>query len=471
MRMLDPSTPATGQPSCRRHTGSPVPARARRRSCPRPCATRLRPGPHWASTCPTSRGRWTVQHPAGPTSRRWRRLRRRSDSTPSGSRTTWGSATRMPAGAAPGSRGRCSRRSRSRPRGLRLGSYVTAVPYRNPALLAKMAETLDEVSGGRLILALGAGWNEPEFKAYGFPWVWRFDRFEDGLRIITSMLRAGRADHEGRVESARGALVRPRGPRPDGLPVMVGAAAPRMLRLAAELADEWNAGMRTPAALAPMLAALGAACEEVGRDLSRSGVPRRRWWRSGPRPASTTTSIARGSWDDPLRGSAAPDRRRAAPVSGPRHGHHVQVQLRPNRIESVTGFASVIEVLRSGLSRWPFRGRRRVRRGILRPMPLDEYRRKRDFAKTPEPAPGSLPPPAPVVGRGHCWQSPPRPVPVAGSSSSGTGPPACTTTSASRSMACSSRGPYQRAPRWIRPRAGWPSTSRITRSSTSTSRA
>jgi alkanesulfonate monooxygenase SsuD/methylene tetrahydromethanopterin reductase-like flavin-dependent oxidoreductase (luciferase family) len=72
---------------------------------------------------------------------------------------------------------------------VRLGSYVTAVPYRNPALLAKMAETLDEVSGGRVILALGAGWNEPEFTAYGFPWERRFEWFEDGLRIITSMLR------------------------------------------------------------------------------------------------------------------------------------------------------------------------------------------------------------------------------------------------------------------------------------------
>ena len=147
---------------------------------------------------------------------------------------------------------------------VRLGTYVTAVPYRNPALLAKMAETLDEVSGGRVILALGAGWNEPEFTAYGFPFERRFDRFEDGLRIITSMLRTGRADHDGRLESARGALIRPRGPRPAGLPVMVGAAAPRMLRLTAELADEWNAGMRTP----------GGPRPDAGR--ARCGARRRR---------------------------------------------------------------------------------------------------------------------------------------------------------------------------------------------------
>jgi probable F420-dependent oxidoreductase len=174
---------------------------------------------------------------------------------------------------------------------VRLGTYVTAVPYRNPALLAKMAETLDEVSGGRVILGLGAGWNEPEFSAYGFPWERRFDRFEDGLRIITSMLSTGRADHEGWVESARGALVRPRGPRPGGLPVMVGAAAPRRLRLAAELADEWNAGMRTPSGLVTMLAALDAACEEVGRDPLTIRRSAEAMSRSGRPPAPTTTSI------------------------------------------------------------------------------------------------------------------------------------------------------------------------------------
>ena len=130
-----------------------------------------------------------------------------------------------------------------------LGTYVTNVPFRNPALLAKMAETLDEVSGGRLILGLGAGWNEPEFGAYGFPFEDRFDRFEDSLRIIRSMLRTGTAHHEGSVVQARGARLEPRGPRPGGLPVMVGAAGPRMLRLAAELADHWNGSLRAPGEL------------------------------------------------------------------------------------------------------------------------------------------------------------------------------------------------------------------------------
>lgn len=229
---------------------------------------------------------------------------------------------------------------------VRLGTYVTAMPYRNPALLAKMAETLDEVSGGRAILGLGAGWNEPEFAAFDFPWERRFDRFEDGLRIITSMLRTGRADHEGHAASARGALIRPRGPRPAGLPVMVGAAAPRMYRLCAELADEWNAGMRTPAALRPMLAALDAACAAVGRDWGSIRRSAEAMVEIGGQASPDDDPDERGSWDDPLRGT--PDEIAAGLRRYRRLGlDHVQVQLRPNRLASVRAFAPVIEILRA----------------------------------------------------------------------------------------------------------------------------
>lgn len=209
---------------------------------------------------------------------------------------------------------------------VRLGTYVTAMPFRNPALLAKMAETLDEVSGGRFILGLGAGWNEPEFRAFGFPFERRFDRFEDGLRIITSMLHTGRADHDGRLESANGARIDPRGPRPAGLPVMVGAAGPRMLRLTAELADEWNAGMRSPEDLVPMLAAVDAACEAAGRD---------------PRtlPRSAETLVETGDGFDPA--AVETHLRRYADLGIA----HVQVQLRPNSIAGVRAFAPVLGAL------------------------------------------------------------------------------------------------------------------------------
>jgi probable F420-dependent oxidoreductase len=211
---------------------------------------------------------------------------------------------------------------------VRLGTYVSAAPFRNPALLAKMAETLDEVSGGRVILGLGAGWNEPEFRAFGFPFERRFDRFEDGLRIITSMLRTGRADHQGQLESAHGAQIQPRGPRPSGPPVMVGAAGPRMLRLTAELADEWNAGMRSPEDLGPMLAKVDAACAAVGRD-------------PGTLVRSAETLVETGAALDPQAVAARLRRYGEMGIA------HVQVQLRPNSIVGVRAFAPVLEALAS----------------------------------------------------------------------------------------------------------------------------
>jgi probable F420-dependent oxidoreductase len=222
---------------------------------------------------------------------------------------------------------------------VRLGTYVSAAPLRNPALFAKMAETLDEVSGGRLILGLGAGWNEPEFRAFGVPFDHRFDRFEDALRIITSMLRAGRADWSGAYAQARGARIRPRGPRPEGLPVMIGAAGPRMLRLTAELADEWNAGMRTPDEVAPLLAALDAACVEVGRDPATL-----------PRSCEVLVRTVPAPDDRPreereLRGTPetiVAELRRYAALGIT----HLQVQLRPNEVAAVEAFAGVIAILR-----------------------------------------------------------------------------------------------------------------------------
>jgi alkanesulfonate monooxygenase SsuD/methylene tetrahydromethanopterin reductase-like flavin-dependent oxidoreductase (luciferase family) len=214
------------------------------------------------------------------------------------------------------------------------------VPFRNPALLAKMAETLDEVSDGRVILGLGAGWNEPEFTAFGVPFERRFDRFEDGLRIIVSMLRTGRADHDGRLEVARGARVEPRGPRPTGLPVMVGAAGPRMLRLAAELADEWNAGMRSPDELEPLLAAVDEACQAVGREPSTLPRSVEALVRTAP-SRTADDGHAHELTGDPA--SIAAGLRRYAGLGVA----HVQVQLRPNSIEGVRAFAPVLEALRA----------------------------------------------------------------------------------------------------------------------------
>ena len=140
-----------------------------------------------------------------------------------------------------------------------IGSWVMCGPFRNPALLAKMASTLDEVSGGRLILGLGAGWHQAEFTEFDFPFDHRVDRFEEMLQIVVPLLRAGKVDFQGTYYRAQCELV-PRGPRLHGPPILIGAQQPRMLRLTAKYADSWHgSGDGDPTAFLK-------ACDEVGRD-------------------------------------------------------------------------------------------------------------------------------------------------------------------------------------------------------------
>ena len=151
-----------------------------------------------------------------------------------------------------------------------IGPLVLCVPFRNPALTAKMAATFDEVSHGRLVLGLGCGWHEPEFDAFGYPFDHRVGRFEEALEIIMPMLRTGTATFEGRWHRADRADLTPRGPRPEGPPVMIAGKQPRMLDLVARHADQWNAawyGHPDDAhELRERLANLHAALDAAGRD-------------------------------------------------------------------------------------------------------------------------------------------------------------------------------------------------------------
>ncbi|HSH21213.1 MAG TPA: LLM class flavin-dependent oxidoreductase, partial [Candidatus Caenarcaniphilales bacterium] len=120
-----------------------------------------------------------------------------------------------------------------------IGNLVLAVPFRNPGLLAQMANTLDEVSGRRLVLGLGSGWHEPEFRAFGFEFEHRVSVFEDSLAVLLPLLRGGRVEHTGRFAEGHSEL-RPVARRPGGPPVLIASKGPRMQRLTARHADRWN---------------------------------------------------------------------------------------------------------------------------------------------------------------------------------------------------------------------------------------
>jgi alkanesulfonate monooxygenase SsuD/methylene tetrahydromethanopterin reductase-like flavin-dependent oxidoreductase (luciferase family) len=119
-----------------------------------------------------------------------------------------------------------------------IGTLVLCTEFRNPALLAKMAAGLDDVSGGRLILGLGCGWHDPEYEAFGYPTDRKVGRFEESLQIVHGLLRDGRSDLAGRFHATRDAVLLP--PAQREVPILVAAKRPRMLDLTARYADQWN---------------------------------------------------------------------------------------------------------------------------------------------------------------------------------------------------------------------------------------
>jgi alkanesulfonate monooxygenase SsuD/methylene tetrahydromethanopterin reductase-like flavin-dependent oxidoreductase (luciferase family) len=151
-----------------------------------------------------------------------------------------------------------------------LGPLVTPTSFHNPAMLAKIVDTVDEIAGGRLILGLGAGWVEREYQAMGLPYDHRVSRFEEAVQIIHGLLRTGAVDFEGRYYSARECELRPRGPRVSGPPILIGSSGERMLRIMARYGDAWNAFFsktgNSPAGVAPLRETVDAACRAEGRE-------------------------------------------------------------------------------------------------------------------------------------------------------------------------------------------------------------
>ena len=153
---------------------------------------------------------------------------------------------------------------------IRLGPLVAATAFHSPAMLAKMAVTVDEISGGRLVLGLGAGWNETEFRAFGFPFDHRIDRFEEAFTIVRTLLRDGAIDFDGRHYQARDCELLPRPTRPGGPPLLIGSRGERMLRITLPHVDAWNVWFKdtsnSPAGVAPLRDLVDGICREVGRD-------------------------------------------------------------------------------------------------------------------------------------------------------------------------------------------------------------
>ncbi len=229
-----------------------------------------------------------------------------------------------------------------------LGPLVAATSFHGPAMLAKKAAAVDEISGGRLVLGLGAGWNETEYRAFGYPYDRRVARFEEAFTIIRTLLAEGRIDFAGRFYEARDCELLPAPARPGGPPLMVGSIGARMLRITLPHVAAWNAWYEwfgnTPEGLKQMLRDVDRACVEAGRDPSE--VERTAAVLVAPLPPR-----GRLDWDH-VRGKAAPVEGDVETIAarllsfGAAGVNHLQLVLDPITLESIERCGEVLALLR-----------------------------------------------------------------------------------------------------------------------------
>lgn len=229
-----------------------------------------------------------------------------------------------------------------------LGPLVLCTGFRNPAMVAKMAETIDEISGGRFILGLGAGWNEADYAPFGIPYDQRFSRFSEAFTIIHGLIRDGRIDYTGEFYSAPDCEIVPRGPRNGAIPLMIGSNGEKMLRLTLPHVDSWNIWFadfgNTVEGLRPFIERIDRICGEVGRDPGQI-----------ERTAALLVTAPGGSF----RNTGAVGERAQVGITGtPREIadifrsfyaagiSHIQIVLDPITPESIEWLAPVIEELK-----------------------------------------------------------------------------------------------------------------------------
>lgn len=228
-----------------------------------------------------------------------------------------------------------------------LGPLVAATSFHSPAMIAKKAATVDEISGGRLILGLGAGWNKTEYEAFGFRYDNRVSRFEEAFTIIRTLVREGAIDFSGQFYELRDMELLPAA-RPD-MKLMVGSNGPRMLRIAAPHVDMWNTWHvwfgNHPSGLALLVAELEEACADVGRDPAEI-----------EKTAAIYVQLSRGEG----RVAGSEDRPKAPPITGSHEEiaralggfaetglHHIQVVLDPIDAAAVEELAEIRNLMQT----------------------------------------------------------------------------------------------------------------------------
>jgi len=230
-----------------------------------------------------------------------------------------------------------------------IGPLVASTSFHAPAMLAKQATTVDAISGGRLILGLGAGWNRREYEAFGFPFDRRVSRFEEAFTIIRTLLREGSIDFRGEHYHADRCVLHPRSSE-NGPPMMVGSIGARMLEITLPHVDAWNMWWSQ---YGNTVEGFRREKERVDELIGRAGRPPDSVGASAAVLVQLEGGVGRqmGDYDDfdtvqPLRGSASElaDQLREFEAAG---AHHVQLVVDPITRESIEWLGEVLSAFRS----------------------------------------------------------------------------------------------------------------------------
>lgn len=228
---------------------------------------------------------------------------------------------------------------------VQLGHLVASALFHTPPMIAKMAATVDQISDGRFVLGLGAGWHETEYRGFGIPFDHRFSRFAEAYQVIRELLTTGESNLEGIYYHIEEALLFPKPVHPGGPPIMIGSFGQKMLELTLPTADWWNAWSQdyggTFDGLDKLLQRVDTISEQVGRDPATLvktiaplvGMPgaRGRLSEYGSPPALDGTDPA----------SLANDLQRFAEMGIA----HVQLVLDPINAETIAALQPVLELL------------------------------------------------------------------------------------------------------------------------------
>jgi alkanesulfonate monooxygenase SsuD/methylene tetrahydromethanopterin reductase-like flavin-dependent oxidoreductase (luciferase family) len=223
-----------------------------------------------------------------------------------------------------------------------LGPLVASTGFHEPAMLAKKAATVDAISEGRLILGLGAGWNEREYRAFGFPYDRRVSRFEEAFTIVRSLLAGEAVSFHGEFHHVEDCLLDP-APRPGGPPILLGSIAPRMGSIALPHVAAWNVWFtefgNSSEGFAAVKTTMDAACTAAGRgpdDVAATAAV----YVQAPGGLGRVMGDSAVDTVDPLTGESGHVAERLAEFAAA-GATHLQIVLDPITVESVEWFGDV----------------------------------------------------------------------------------------------------------------------------------